>query len=172
MTKTSKSTKTSKATKAKPTKIGASKPTRVSNKVSKPAIKKTAGKKEKVAKKEKVTKKGVKPTYVITASGLPPKKRSEKEKKSIPKAPFERVVKEVTGKEVKSRTTKRSNRRATAEKPGVRFKSGMMEAIHTASEDMLQGMLGGAAMCAQHRGRKTVSQKDLEFYTMMMSRRF
>ena len=46
----------------------------------------------------------------------------------------------------------------------------MMDVIQTASEDMLQGMLGGAAMCAQHRGRKTVTKKDLEFYTMMKSR--
>lgn len=159
--KVSKPLKTKGKVSTKPSKVS-TKPSKVSVKVS--AIKKTAGKKEKIAKKPKAT-------YVITASALPPKKRSNEDKKSIAKAPFERVVKEVTAKEVKTRTTHRSNRRATAEKPGVRFQKGMMDAIHTASEDMLQGMLGGAAMCAQHRGRKTVTKKDLDFYTSMMMKR-
>ena len=94
-------------------------------------------------------------------------KPDEEEKKDIPRAPFTRVVKEITGNEVRTRTTRRSNRRATSKNPGLRIRKAAVNALQTVTENYIENMFVNASLCATHRGRKTVTKKDVDLIAMI-----
>ena len=70
----------------------------------------------------------------------------KEEKFDIPKAAFARVGKEV----------------AALQKPGLRFQKGSLDALQAATEGFVESAFSDAGLCASHRGRKTVTKKDLE----------
>ena len=68
----------------------------------------------------------------------------------------------MTAKEIKSRKTHRANRRATPEKPGIRFEAEVFDALQQALESDIASIFHDAHLCASHRGGKTVGKKDFD----------
>ena len=83
------------------------------------------------------------------------------DKADIPLAPFGRVVNEITAAEVKARGTHRSSRRATAQKPQMRFQKNVKKALRTDAEALLTDIFADGQLLAEHRGAKTLKRKDI-----------
>jgi histone H3 len=64
----------------------------------------------------------------------------------LPKAPFERLVREI----------------AQAKQPDIKFRPAAIEALQEASEALLIGMMEDGLLCTVHAQRVTLMRKDLE----------